>query len=279
MDNIVCLIDWMTSPDIKIGTKITEDDQDSTYHRHSFYEIFYILEGAVTHIINGEKEILEPGDIVFLRLGDAHSFLRDIGSICRHRDIIITVDQFEKSCNYISPDLLLKINERPNPFKVRLSFEEINALEKEITDIINIPLTSIKQKTSLINVLMVNILNYIIMAELTPTLSYPAWFEQLLSRFHMSTYLKEGLPAIIRPFNYDQSYICRLFKKYMGLTMSKYLCLMRLQYAATLLQSTDSKIITIANNMGFSSVSFFNSQFKKLFAHSPKEFRKLIKKI
>ena len=41
MDEIDILPDWMTTPEIKMGTKITADNSDGGMHMHNFYEIFY----------------------------------------------------------------------------------------------------------------------------------------------------------------------------------------------------------------------------------------------
>ena len=82
------------------------------------------------------------------------------------------------------------------------------------------------------------------------------------------------MPAILAETNYDQSYICRIFKKYVGCTLTQYLLNTRLNIAATYLQTTDDTIENICESIGLGkSVSYFTACFKKKFSVSPKEFR------
>ena len=270
--------DYMTTDDVKLGTKIT-GGPDVGVHVHDYYEVFYIINGSIGHVVNGRSETLSVGDMVFLRLFDVHTFVRDKNTVCSHRDIIIPVEQYQKCCNYINKDLLNFIHNSPVPPKAHVSLEELSALEQRFNEFINVPTDNVNTKGSIANILTVELLGKLIYQRKTlPLTNYPAWFEQLLSRFNMQSYVKLGLDEIIRPFNYNQSYICRVFKKYMGVTMSTYLCSIRLQYAAILLRTSDKTVIEIANDVGFSSVSFFNVQFKKQFNTTPKDYRKLSKK-
>jgi AraC-like DNA-binding protein len=91
----------------------------------------------------------------------------------------------------------------------------------------------------------------------------------------MLSYTKNGLDEIIKPFHYNLSYICRVFKKYMGITMSQHLCAIRLQHATILLKTSNKTVAEISNELGFSSISFFNKYFKKRFHITPKNYRKL----
>ena len=56
--------------------------------------------------------------------------------------------------------------------------------------------------------------------------------------------------------------------------MTEYLNHIRLQQAAFQLQYTDNTILSVCNNVGFSSVSYFNKLFKQTYGISPKAFRK-----
>ncbi len=267
--------DYMTTEDVKMGTKVTFGAHCDP-HIHEFYEIFYILEGKIEHVVNGKSEILETGDIVFLRLHDIHLFRKLQNFSSSHRDIIVPADQYEKCCNHINNRLFNYIKSSAFPPRTKLSLKELANIEQKFSEFINAPINETNTKGSIANILLVELLGELIYSQqLIPPTSYPAWFEELLSRFSMVSYMKSGLNEIIEPFNYNLSYICRVFKKYMGVTMSQYLCAVRLQYSTILLKTTDKTIIEIANDIGFLSVSFFNAQFRKQFNLTPKEYRKL----
>jgi len=72
----------------------------------------------------------------------------------------------------------------------------------------------------------------------------------------------------------SKGYICRAFKKQIGLSMVEYLTECRVQAAMQLLQNTDDKILSIALDSGFGNLSHFNRIFKKLTGLCPSAHRK-----
>ena len=69
---------------------VTMNAQDAVYHSHDFYEIFYVLEGDITHIINKKEETLTMGDMLFISPKDFHGFIRKPNQLTsKHRDIVI----------------------------------------------------------------------------------------------------------------------------------------------------------------------------------------------
>ena len=75
-------------------------------------------------------------------------------------------------------------------------------------------------------------------------------------------------------FGYDESYFCRRFKKATGLTVMKYISVMRLEQAEKLLKKTELDIGEVASACGFVDASYFTPRFTKHFGMSPSEFRK-----
>lgn len=74
-------------------------------------------------------------------------------------------------------------------------------------------------------------------------------------------------------FNYNQSYISRLFKQVRGETLSQYIKNARLNCAKTLLKSTDLTIQKIAAQVGFDTVQYFSMVFRKEVGTTPTVFR------
>ena len=48
-------------------------------HFHDYYEVFLLLEGAVTHHVNGHAVPLGRGSLVFIRPNDTHDYLLRAG--------------------------------------------------------------------------------------------------------------------------------------------------------------------------------------------------------
>jgi len=69
------------------------------------------------------------------------------------------------------------------------------------------------------------------------------------------------------------NYAMNLFKKGFGTTLNDYLTYHRISHAQRLLVTTNAKIIEIAFQSGFGSLSQFNSVFKKRCGIQPREYR------
>lgn len=72
----------------------------------------------------------------------------------------------------------------------------------------------------------------------------------------------------------SSNYICSLFKKEMGMNISKYIMEYRIRKAKVLLLTTNMKSYEIAIETGFANDSYFSRSFKKMTGVSPSEFRR-----
>jgi AraC-like DNA-binding protein len=78
---------------------------------------------------------------------------------------------------------------------------------------------------------------------------------------------------ICRSTGLHPNYAMGLFKKTLGLTLIDCVTQHRISHAQRLLATTDEKVIEVALNSGFNSISRFNDAFKKLCGCSPREYR------
>lgn len=73
---------------------------------------------------------------------------------------------------------------------------------------------------------------------------------------------------------FSPSHFMRWFRSMTGSSFVGYLNEYRLAEAAQRLRGTDEKILAIAQDVGFSSLSNFNHQFRIRYGVSPREYRK-----
>lgn len=69
------------------------------------------------------------------------------------------------------------------------------------------------------------------------------------------------------------SYLSRLFKKELGISISDYICQKKIEKAENLLKYSDYSLVEIANYLAFSSQSHFIQTFKKAVGLTPKKYR------
>jgi AraC-like DNA-binding protein len=83
-----------------------------------------------------------------------------------------------------------------------------------------------------------------------------------------------SIADIAEPVGLHPDYAATLFKKTFGTTLNRFLVDHRVQHAQRMLVTSDEKILTIALDAGFHSLSRFNVAFKDFCGSTPSQYRK-----
>ena len=87
-------------------------------------------------------------------------------------------------------------------------------------------------------------------------------------------YTEQISSAILsQKFGHEEAYFCRKFKKHTGLTIMKYIQILRMEKARKLLIETELPVQDIATMCGFTDAAYFNNCFKKLYRITPSKMR------
>ena len=270
------LNDWLTSPSVPFFTKTT-DNQDDAMHDHTFFEIFYMIEGSIGHIINGKCETLSKGEIYFLKPSDTHCFLRDANNRSRHRDVIIRAVLFRQLCDFIDPNLYNDFMSGKLRYKFLLSEKELEIFEERLGKMSQFLATERKNENLIMahaKAVCLQLLTLQVDSRENAQTVQSEWFSSLLNRFNDAECLVSGLEYVLKPFFYSHEHICRVFKDRTGMTLTDYLNLKRLDHAADQLAYTKKSILEISMECGVSSLSYFNKIFKQRYGITPSRFRK-----
>jgi AraC-like DNA-binding protein len=82
---------------------------------------------------------------------------------------------------------------------------------------------------------------------------------------------------IARAADLHPKYAMNLFKRSTGMTLNKYVNLLRLSHAQALLMGDDVNVLQVAMDSGFGSISAFNKSFRHIAGMSPSDFRRDIR--
>lgn len=82
-----------------------------------------------------------------------------------------------------------------------------------------------------------------------------------------------SMAILAEQFHFNPSYLSRMYKRKMNLTISDYISEQRLRLACGLLANTDLKVQAIAKRAGFSSPAYFTQAFSRYYKMSPQEYR------
>lgn len=73
-------------------------------------------------------------------------------------------------------------------------------------------------------------------------------------------------------------YVCTLFKKETGMTLTQFILKSRIDHAKMLISATSESILNIAEGCGFSDYCYFSHTFKKITGVSARQYRANLKK-
>lgn len=84
---------------------------------------------------------------------------------------------------------------------------------------------------------------------------------------------KITLGLVAQKVSFNPEYFSRLFAKETGMNFSAFLNSLRMRQAVELLEHTDKKVYEIAEEVGYGSLSYFSTAFKKSFGQTPAEYQ------
>lgn len=84
---------------------------------------------------------------------------------------------------------------------------------------------------------------------------------------------KITLAEVANRVSFNPEYFSRLFSKETGMNFIAYLNHIRMKAAAELLEHTNKKVYEIAEQVGYTSISYFSTAFKKHYGQTPNEYQ------
>jgi AraC-like DNA-binding protein len=98
----------------------------------------------------------------------------------------------------------------------------------------------------------------------------------IIGKLSTAELLSLPVGGLANKFGCSRRHLNRLFHQRFGVSAAALKMEMRLLKAVALLRNSDTKIIRVAEECGFSHLSFFNIHFKKRFGASPGQWRKMV---
>lgn len=97
--------------------------------------------------------------------------------------------------------------------------------------------------------------------------------KRILNYIHLNYQKDLKLELLGKLFNYNSSYLGKVFKQTTNTNFNHYLDRVRIEKAKELIASYDYKVYEISEQVGYKSVDYFYSKFKKHVGMSPKEYK------
>lgn len=247
-------------------------------HYHEHYEIYYLFAGERYFYVEKQTYHVKKGSIIFIKKHDIHKTLE--GGNLHERAVVYFTDALLEQYRGTHLNLLL------SPFMQINRVIDFNNLEQNYMENLlfqmNNEYTNPNRpgQTLFFESLLVQLLLFAArkVTETTETAYLPmnkkiAEVLEYCNTNYMKTMTMMEVSALffISPFHFS-----RLFKRYTGFNFTEYILTLRIREAQRLLRETSSKVIDIAESVGYMNITHFNRKFKHVTKMSPLEYRKMI---
>lgn len=256
---------------------------DCAPHLHDFFELHYVLKGAVRTKVGDVERVCRRGQYYVMTPLSIHSH-----ASAPEEALVSFALRWEwrrVDCDELHPELD-SVKFALDCAQALVMDDTDQALARQLNEIIALALQGSSRTELLLRMagLMVFIgRRYAALRSAERALPIlPKAAERILQQtieFVQRSYAQPLSPSDVAesvPVSY--SHLARLFQQYMQTTVGRYIARVRMDKAAHLLLTTDMEILEIARATGFSSLSYFSSAFKELLGLSPRAFREYWRK-
>jgi AraC-like DNA-binding protein len=243
------------------------DDITFPAHLHSQMEFIYVQYGTIEVTIYNKTLVLKEGDFAIVFPNTIHSYVaydteqpcRLILAIC---GLNYTGDFFKQVTSYhpTSPFLTADRLHCNVGFAMReLEMEQLGAQD-------------LHASRSLIQLILSRVLPLLTLHKNKDMDNYDLTY-QIVS--YVAEHFQEALTLsdLANHLGVSKYYLSRIFSLKLNTSFNKYLNYIRLNYAQTLIQSTNHTLTRISADSGFESQRTFNRAFQEIYHIAPSELR------
>jgi AraC family cel operon transcriptional repressor len=255
---------------------INSSTEKKVLHAHEYYEIFLTLTDDITHIINGKTENLKKGSLVFIRPNDVHLYKNDEKPY-RFINFAFSKELAKALFDFLSEDLNIdEMLNCPMPPTIPLSsskckktanlFQTINYVASD---------NHLEKRLQCKSILTTLFTKYFSRFSSNDNSNdIPIWLSQTYEQMKSVKNFYNGIPAMVEISGKTYEHLSRCMKKYYNITVTEYINLLRLNYAANLLVNTNYSLTDIYLECGFSNQTYFSTCFKRTYGMTPTAYRK-----
>ena len=259
--------------------------QDSTFfagesfreHDHGYYEALVILEGELSHRLNGRDETLSPGRVRLVRPADRHRLhVAPSTPKCHLMNVCFLPELLVETLAVASRGVTFPLEaedefltaettaaERHN-LLAKMELLKEHAARPEHADFL---------RPAFVGLLLDFLL---VLEQRRRTLSKlpPPWLSTAREAMRKKENFVVGLPAFVALAGRSQEHLTRLLRQHFNDTPQAYINRLRVQEAARQLCNTRRSLDEVMFDVGFQNHSYFRRCFAKVFSCPPGQYRK-----
>lgn len=237
-------------------------------HRHQHYEIIFVLSGSILHWINGIEHVHSEGDCIILSPSASHEVKpTQKSTVLRH--VMISPKFFQDTLRLIKEENLFDQQDLSViPFSKPELIETEAVIRKFSSE------SSFSKKRCIGAEIILKVASKMISKEKSVSTFLPPLIRKICELLYKDEFVKGGIKLLLAELKYSHSYVCHIFKKHMGITLSDYIKNVRVDHIAYYLKTTEYSLKEICDLVGIDSLSYANKVFKEKYKMTPMAYRK-----
>lgn len=252
-------------------------------HRHNYVEVIYMCKGSTTHIIDGNRVVLDEGDLLFLNQNATQEIL-PAGENDIAINFIILPQFFDTAFDFIGAEenllkdflvgSLCEDSRRTSYlyFHVADVLPIQNLIENMIWSLLNNQMNKRSSNQLTMGLLFLHLLNHMEKME-TGGKAYHQEFEVAVYNYVETKYKDGSLAELAEMMGYNVYWLSHEIKRRTGKTYKELVQTKRMNQASYMLQNSRVSVAEIIRMVGYDNTSYFHRKFKERYGLSPKEYR------
>lgn len=253
-------------------------------HTHDFFELQFLLSGQLKQSIGGFNITLNPGDICFISPTACHT-----PEVSDPDTLIVNILLRSKTLRTTFSNCLIEDDEIASFFMRILSGQTYHPyllwhtnkdlrIFNLILDMLDSQKNPDKYTDRLLHTMVEQLFIYLLRDhsdDFTTGTFQKKNDENIISilKYAQANYATITLASLAEHFNYNEAYLSRTLKSYLGCSFSKYFIDVRLKKAVQLLTATHAPITDILLQVGYTDKTHFYRSFQKKYGMTPNQYR------
>ncbi|MFK0521684.1 helix-turn-helix domain-containing protein [Paenibacillus illinoisensis] len=231
-------------------------------HMHSAIEVLYVFSGTQSVEISDVSYELQPGDAAVIFPDIIHRYVKSGQQTGNAILLIINPKVFEG----MFPDFNQLQPVTPLVLKKYVHKDAVYAFRKVKKE------DDYAIKLGWAHIILSHLLSHtqLEQRQRTPVLDMPQKIMEYMAN-HFTEPL--SLDTLAAEFNVSKYYISHIFSTRIQMNFRNYLSMLRVEYAAKLIRTTNVSLTTVSSSAGFESQRTFNRVFQAMYGITPREFR------
>lgn len=254
-------------------------------HKHTFFEIIFVVSGYCINYIQNQEYHLSPGDLCIIAPGEFHAIRNAEDSIIyniliKHYNFSDIFSTFLLQSNVLS-GFFLQVLYGGKYQKLITFHTEGDTNLQMLLDVLITECTKNRDKpyiSSLSESLLTSIFNCLALRHTSPSEHSNILDFDLQLILRIKQYIAENLndaslAALSAEFNYSPTYLSKLIRKLTGYNLSNIIRRIRIDKACSLLSNTNLTVAEISEIVGYKNRRQFNRTFYELVCKTPTDYR------